>query len=95
MSETREHMAARLERLASDAERSLQARQPIEDDRAELADLAALRAGAAALRAELTENMLRYAMACIGTGSPADANMLRLFWRFAHEAVRLTPPEAD
>ena len=34
----------------------------------------------------LTDDMLRYAMAAIGTGSPADADKFRRFWRFAIEA---------
>ena len=41
----------------------------------------------------LTDDMLRYAMAAMGTGSPKDAEWLRLFWRFAMEA-RDTEPNA-
>lgn len=36
----------------------------------------------------LTNDMLRYAMAAMGTGSPADADRFRLFWRFADEAYQ-------
>lgn len=41
----------------------------------------------------LTDDMLRYAMAAMGTGSPEDAAKFRLFWRFAKEAANnpLTP----
>ena len=31
----------------------------------------------------LTDDMLRYAMAAMGTGSPREADNLRTFWRFA------------
>lgn len=68
MAETRVH-AARLETWANDIERSLYERQPVEDDRVEVSDMAALRAGAAALRAQddgLEIDML-------------DADRLRLF----------------
>ena len=34
----------------------------------------------------LTDDMLRYAMAAMGTGSPREADNLRTFWRFAIEA---------
>jgi hypothetical protein len=34
----------------------------------------------------LTDDMLRYAMACMGTGSPREADKLRWLWRFAIEA---------
>jgi hypothetical protein len=36
--------------------------------------------------AVLTDDMLRYAMAAMGTGSPRQADELRRFWRFAMEA---------
>ncbi len=39
----------------------------------------------------LTDDMLRYAMAAMGTGSPSKAQEFRLFWRFASEAYA-TPP---
>ena len=35
----------------------------------------------------LTDDMLRYAMGAMGTGSPADAERFRLFWQFASEAA--------
>jgi hypothetical protein len=35
----------------------------------------------------LTDEVLRYAMAAMGTGSPMDAEKFRLFWRYAHEAL--------
>lgn len=34
----------------------------------------------------LTDDMLRYAMAAMGTGSPREAQRLRDFWQFAMEA---------
>ena len=34
----------------------------------------------------LTDDMLRYAMAAMGAGSPREADNLRTFWRFAIEA---------
>lgn len=37
-------------------------------------------------RDALTDDMLRYAMAAMGTGAPRDADKFRLFWRFAIEA---------
>lgn len=45
----------------------------------------------------LTDDMLRYAMAAIGTGSPRDAEMFRAFWRCAWEAAATAPepPEID
>jgi hypothetical protein len=39
----------------------------------------------------LTDDMLRYAMAVMGTGSPQEADKLRLFWRFAIEARNTSP----
>jgi hypothetical protein len=35
----------------------------------------------------LTDEVLRYAMAAMGTGSPMDAEKFRLFWRYAHDAA--------
>ena len=52
-------------------------------------EVARLRAELAAERercTELTDDMLRYAMAAMGTGSPADADKFRGFWSFAIEA---------
>lgn len=42
----------------------------------------------------LTDDMLRYAMACLGTGSPQEAERFRLFWRFAEEALKTASPQA-
>jgi len=39
----------------------------------------------------LTDDILRYAMAAMGTGSPKDAMQFRLFWYFAAEAYRTAP----
>jgi hypothetical protein len=50
--------------------------------RAELSE-AAPAAGPVAL----TDEVLRYAMAAMGTGSPMDAEKFRLFWRYAHDAA--------
>jgi hypothetical protein len=36
---------------------------------------------------ELSDDMLRYAMAAMGAGSPRDAQRFRDFWRFASEAA--------
>jgi hypothetical protein len=41
----------------------------------------------AAEPAALTDEVLRYAMAAMGTGSPMDAEKFRLFWRYAHDAA--------
>jgi hypothetical protein len=42
----------------------------------------------------LTDEVLRYAMAAMGTGSPMDAEKFRLFWRYAHEASPPAVPQA-
>jgi hypothetical protein len=42
----------------------------------------------------LTDEVLRYAMAAMGTGSPRDAEKFRLFWRYAHEAAPPAVPQA-
>lgn len=62
---------------------------PVNSSWAPLYDQAAIDAAVAAERErcdELTDDMLRYAMAAMGTGSPADADKFRRFWRFAIEA---------
>jgi hypothetical protein len=55
--------------------------------RAELSEAAA----PAAEPVALTDEVLRYAMAAMGTGSPMDAEKFRLFWRYAHDAAMGQP----
>ncbi len=64
-------------------------------------DPAALQRFADAVRAEerarcsvLTDDMLRYAMAAIGTGSPAEAERFRAFWLHAIAARDSAPSGA-
>lgn len=67
------------------------------------AHCAAIAAAVAEARAvpALTDDMLRYAMAAMGTGSPRDAERFRTFWSFASEALdvmaelRVTPSPTE
>jgi hypothetical protein len=43
----------------------------------------------------LTDEMLRYAMAALGTGSPREAERFRAFWRHAMAALATSPPPAE
>jgi hypothetical protein len=43
---------------------------------------------------ELTDDALRYAMAALGTGSPAEAARFRAFWLHVQYALAAPPPSA-